>query len=112
MASTYLLVWEKYSKDPVVHPVRVLDVVIHEGGPWVEFTFTGGAQDGMRSGAPLQHIITEKERSIIDSASADIFLKRAQAKQIDLAARDVYHQATANLSDPGRAALITPEHSR
>jgi hypothetical protein len=99
VSDAYLLVWNSPASEPEFFPVKIT-ALSHttDAGPWVTFTFLGGAQHGQQSGAPCVHIISEKEKNIINAASDDIFLKKEQVRQINAAVRDTYRMITAKLA--------------
>ncbi len=106
MGDRYLLIWPSHTKPPLMHRVRVIAVHNTDAGPWVEFEFLGGPERGMRSGAPFQQVITEKESSIVESAAGDIHLHLEQAKQINKTAKDIYQTVTRNLDAAIRASHL------
>lgn len=109
MSETYLLIWPSHVKDPLYETVRVLSIKEMSGGWWVEFEFLTGESRGNLSGAPIEHIITAKEKSIIESAATENYLKRQQAKSLQDEVRRTYRSVTRNLHEHDRIILLTPK---
>ena len=109
MTAHYLLMWPSPGKAPEFEPVRILSVRETRDGPWVEFEFESGPAAGRLAGAPSIHVITQKEKSIIESAATEILLQTKQARDLMSVARATYRRTLRSLSATHRTLL--PEKS-
>jgi hypothetical protein len=98
----YLLTWEKVSKAPTLDAIEVDDV---QEGNWVVFHYLEAGLRGLKGGAPMSNILTEKEADLVQKTWAQIERMRNEAKKLNRDSKALMESTLEQFSLPDRKVI-------
>jgi hypothetical protein len=99
------LTWEKVTTAPQLDEVEVDDIQERDDAQWVVFHYLEEDMEGLKGGAPIEYVLTEKEGDLVMKAWAHIDSCRAEARKLNKKAKETMKEVLKQFSDPEREIL-------